>query len=166
MTLKELRMWHWRRLLDQRNRQRYEESKPEARDKAVRVQSARDACNLHLGAVQALNDHVPGTAEQDCEFADAQVRDLKPWQSINLNSQLNELAAIDDRSKHLDIGARMDHPAWQSACLQCGSPVCLDQTHTNAVSQHVCAHKWQIRPGAAEDWSSRTCVLCGAVQYM
>jgi hypothetical protein len=78
MTLKELRIWHWQKLLQARLQQRKHEEKAETlRASAIyrqRVQAGHSditarsyqrTASLHLGAVQALNDSLPGTAEQD-----------------------------------------------------------------------------------------------------
>jgi hypothetical protein len=78
-TLKALRMWHWQqmkthraeqdrleRLVDQSTRAHH---KKEYREEA---RQHRMLADLHLSAVQVLNDSVPGTAEQDCAEEDAQ----------------------------------------------------------------------------------------------
>lgn len=68
-SLKALRMWHWRQVRHYRD----------LADRAdtLKLSSATDwhaLANLHLSAVQVLNDSVPGTAEQDCAEEDAHVR--------------------------------------------------------------------------------------------
>lgn len=68
-TLKDLRMWHWREFLHHRNLQRRYERSTHAHA-VPQAQRHRDTANLHLSAVQVLNDSVPGTAERDCAEAD------------------------------------------------------------------------------------------------
>lgn len=88
-TLKALRMWHWREYLRvvaiQRRLEGAIAGDPEPYEQTRRnLALARDTANLHLSAVQVLNDSLPGTAEQDC-------------------AQEDEAAAIDDlfdRSEH------------------------------------------------------------------
>ncbi len=86
MTLKELRMWHWRQCLHARElERRYEVRAAEfvnatySNRKNLQLAKARKReADFHLSAVQALNDPVwsaygPGyfqTAEQDCYEAD------------------------------------------------------------------------------------------------
>lgn len=73
MTLKELRMWHWEKALECSVAKRQMEGRMEEcneTESAVMYQYARQGWNLHMGAVQALNDVLPGTAEQDCERRD------------------------------------------------------------------------------------------------
>lgn len=81
MTLKELRVWHWQKLLQARIQQRKHEeiaaafvAGPHKIGISNTLRAARSLdtakryghkASLHLGAVQALNDVVPGTAEQD-----------------------------------------------------------------------------------------------------
>jgi hypothetical protein len=74
-TLKALRMWHWRQMLVNRAEQiKFEtlainmgSDYPAKRDTFTAIADhARQQANLHLSAVQVLNDSVPGTAEQDC----------------------------------------------------------------------------------------------------
>ena len=68
MTLKELRVWHWRQVIKMRqyafSTERHERhpSDPRMRDKAL---SYHRHANLHLDAVKCLNALLPGTAEQD-----------------------------------------------------------------------------------------------------
>lgn len=57
MTLREIRLFHWRQLMA--TRQLQEHANSEKRAKLERI--AMD----HLGAVQCLNDYCEGTAEQD-----------------------------------------------------------------------------------------------------
>jgi hypothetical protein len=70
MTLAQLRMWHWRQY------KHYGKLRDlaEARHGVATPNQARDMANVHLGAVQLLNDLLPGTAEQDCSREDAQDR--------------------------------------------------------------------------------------------
>lgn len=78
MTLKELRMWHWKQMLCHRGiEQSWEERtlNPGASGAGVKLRNDAIWCNnqeanFHIGAVQALNDVLPGTAEQDCAAAD------------------------------------------------------------------------------------------------
>lgn len=76
MFLKELRMWHWRQAMDYRAvAKSIRESAEDTQRFSPRERGHRltDAANLdkiadfHIRAVQGLNDHVPGTAEQDCQ---------------------------------------------------------------------------------------------------
>ena len=86
-TLKELRMWHWRQVIKCRKAQRHNEQEAEkllegrnylddnehqrlGRYKAD-AKSLGELADLHLSAVQVLNDSVPGVAEYDCIEADA-----------------------------------------------------------------------------------------------
>lgn len=57
MTLREIRLFHWRQLMATRKIQEHANSEKRAQLERV----ARE----HLGAVQCLNDFCPGTAEQD-----------------------------------------------------------------------------------------------------
>lgn len=82
MTLKELRMWHWKTLVRLRAQQNKHEQiaanwlvadkKLGYNNKAISARSLKTAsnyqkqANFHMKAVQALNDVVPGTAEEDC----------------------------------------------------------------------------------------------------
>lgn len=68
-TLKELRMWHWRQVTRLRGEQRFYEVQEDPA-LAARAKRFGEMANLHLSAVQVLNDSVPGTAEQDCAEAD------------------------------------------------------------------------------------------------
>lgn len=61
MTLKELRMWHWLQVLHYRK----VENAQEARRGYSKHCQSRDMANMHLSAVQCLNDSLPGTAEND-----------------------------------------------------------------------------------------------------
>lgn len=73
MTLKELRMWHWRQVIA--FRQNAANANKRANDKRCSIHSHMNFCrleinmnemaNTHMKAVQCLNDHVPGTAEAD-----------------------------------------------------------------------------------------------------
>jgi hypothetical protein len=74
MTLKELRMWHWRQCLDYRrcaNRIREaamdkRSSLHTRRSKLADAEAHDVIANTHMKAVQCLNGHLPWTAEQDC----------------------------------------------------------------------------------------------------
>lgn len=73
MNLKELRMWHWRQVLDYRRAAREIEKSADQqthvhrRDSKLEVAAAHNKlANFHIGCVQVLNDYLPGTAEQDC----------------------------------------------------------------------------------------------------
>jgi hypothetical protein len=57
MSLRELRLWHWQKLCEVRFSQEHANSEARSRLQAI--------ANIHLKAVQCLNDHVPGTAEYD-----------------------------------------------------------------------------------------------------
>ncbi len=92
MTLKELRMWHWRALMRARNQQRKHEAEADKLQMRGNVASMNERnrktffelakretlisldyqkkADFHLGAVQALNDVVSGHAETDCYEAD------------------------------------------------------------------------------------------------
>lgn len=75
MTLRALRLWHWRKVLSYRAtataaEQRVESWENTNRGKVNRwarnrAKAAHQKANWHLGAVQVLNDVVDGTAEQD-----------------------------------------------------------------------------------------------------
>lgn len=73
MTLKELRMWHWRQALDyQRCANELVQRGPKTRNTErfqVALNHARIA-DFHRQCVLCLNDHVPGTAEADCASED------------------------------------------------------------------------------------------------
>lgn len=56
-TLKELRIWHWLQFLRYRRIQRLHEQK----HGVERANQARDIAQLHLSAVEVLNDALPGT---------------------------------------------------------------------------------------------------------
>lgn len=73
MTLRELRMWHWKRALAARANERLNEHL--LTDKANwalgfsirhKIAVSRARADMHIRAVQALNEVVPGTAEEDC----------------------------------------------------------------------------------------------------
>jgi hypothetical protein len=73
ITLRELRMWHWRKVLSARavaDRHREKAAgwpRPECRwARHMMKQHDRNA-DFHLSCVVALNDVVSGTAEQDCK---------------------------------------------------------------------------------------------------
>ena len=82
MTLKELRMWHWRQLMRFRNQENCHLDKAKAwmsapmklgynpvvwaKREEKKAETYRKQANFHLGAVQVLNDSLPGTAENDC----------------------------------------------------------------------------------------------------
>lgn len=75
---KSLRMWHWREFLAHREEElKFESYKDTAPAPAYlltyqRISTmARAQARVHLGAVQVLNDLLPGTAEQDCAAEDA-----------------------------------------------------------------------------------------------
>lgn len=76
MTLRELRMWHWRRLLVCRAGERKHEAElasDQSRNRSYheqRLRYARQNADFHLKAVQALNMVCQGTAEQDCSMVD------------------------------------------------------------------------------------------------
>lgn len=77
MTLRELRLWHWRKVLAYRAAALTEEAAAATweaehvgyacRYRRNRARNAHKRANWHLGAVQVLNDHFPlgDTAEQD-----------------------------------------------------------------------------------------------------
>lgn len=75
MTLRRLRLWHWRKVLAHRDLARaheqhavlWEEQNPGKKNRYARGRARHydKTANFHLGAVQALNDVVDGTAEQD-----------------------------------------------------------------------------------------------------
>lgn len=69
MTLKELRIWHWKKVLSARKRadQKRTISKTPTGHYASEAIQADRLANFHLGCVQALNDVLPGTAQQDME---------------------------------------------------------------------------------------------------
>lgn len=73
MTLRELRMWHWRELLNERRLQNKFEERARSANPGYyfntnngHAKRHKQQASLHLGAVQALNDVLTGTAEQDC----------------------------------------------------------------------------------------------------
>jgi hypothetical protein len=68
VTLKALRMWHWRQLTEYRRMERNAErgTSLSPREQAQSVAYYKRHADFHLGAVQALNDVVPGVAEYDC----------------------------------------------------------------------------------------------------
>jgi cytochrome c peroxidase len=84
MTLRELRMWHWRECMKARVRQRTHEGRAlsvsdnYAKDSYFykkHMRPAKVACkeaDFHLGAVQTLNNALDfyTTAEQDCAEED------------------------------------------------------------------------------------------------
>lgn len=80
--LRELRMWHWCKVLSNRAQERNHEGRAAAyrasggdpnHVSALAKREDRKAefyyktANFHALAVQALNDAVPGTAENDCQ---------------------------------------------------------------------------------------------------
>lgn len=77
-TLKALRMWHWRQVLTNRAEQdKFEMLAEKLKHHPVKSRTfteiatnTRMQANLHLSAVQVLNDVLPGTAEQDCAAED------------------------------------------------------------------------------------------------
>lgn len=80
-TLRSLRLWHWRKVLSFRaialRHEAYaddwERRNPgkACRYSRTKARNAHKTANRHLGAVQALNDVVSGTAEQDAAREDA-----------------------------------------------------------------------------------------------
>jgi hypothetical protein len=62
-ALRQLRMWHWQQALKATKTQRSKLGSKSSMTKA------KNAWKLHMGAVQLLNDLVPGTAEEDCNDA-------------------------------------------------------------------------------------------------
>jgi hypothetical protein len=72
MTLKELRMWHWKKVLSKRASAGFHETmyKTSPAGVAFHKHRARQDCasaNFHINAVQTLNDLLPETtAEEDC----------------------------------------------------------------------------------------------------
>lgn len=75
MDLRSLRLWHWRKVLALRSvaaaheahADQWEQMHPgrPCRHSRSRARSYHRQANFHIGAVQALNDVVSGTAEQD-----------------------------------------------------------------------------------------------------
>lgn len=77
MTLKELRMYHWDQVMSKRATANRTEARitdhcgSHNRSYFKRTAAAaHKVANFHLGAVQALNDFVEGTAEHDCNVRD------------------------------------------------------------------------------------------------
>lgn len=77
-SLKELRMWHWRQFLYCRQVELHR-AQPKFPILGATLEFLashfHQEANLHLSAVQVLNDCLPGTAEQDCAEEDA-INDL------------------------------------------------------------------------------------------
>lgn len=67
MTLKELRMWHWRKMTYHSLTNRQIQSDDDFTALAKDTYSSRhiDNAEFHLSAVEALNAVVPGSVEQD-----------------------------------------------------------------------------------------------------
>lgn len=70
MTLTELRVWHWKSVLASRKRARKCETDEKIAQKGliwckIRSKHFHKQADFHLGAVQALNDILSGTAEGD-----------------------------------------------------------------------------------------------------
>lgn len=61
MTLRDIRLFHWRQL---RAARMIEKTAADAGDPDT-FKHAKALAFTHLGAVQCINDYVPGTAEQD-----------------------------------------------------------------------------------------------------
>jgi hypothetical protein len=62
MTLRELREWHWNKVLSFRTRaEDFERRNPTGKNRysANQARAAHGRANWHLGAVQALNDCFP-----------------------------------------------------------------------------------------------------------
>lgn len=74
MTLRELRMWHWKQCLDYRRcakaiREAAEDKRCSRHTRAAKLADADSHDRIadhHMKAVQCLNDFLTGTAEQDC----------------------------------------------------------------------------------------------------
>lgn len=79
MTLTELRVWHWRKVLSFRSRGEKFDQRPDSRWARSQAKAAHRRANWHLGAVQAMND-IPElrgtTAEQDSNLmSDMKIRE-------------------------------------------------------------------------------------------
>lgn len=77
-TLKELRMWHWRQVIANRKLQNSlaalaEQPQIYCGNAAEVAEHHKQLADLHLSAVQVLNDSVPGVAEYDCIEEDARL---------------------------------------------------------------------------------------------
>lgn len=94
MDLRQLRLWHWNKVVSYRDLAMRHDAYAAELEKVStlpaldrynrsRARNAHKRANWHLGAVQALNDVVTGTAERDAAG--------RPCDS-------NELAQIADRS--------------------------------------------------------------------
>jgi hypothetical protein len=128
MTLKELRMWHWRECLRHRKQERWNEEaserssiSPQGKNLMLNSAASRKLkADLHLSAVLALNNICVGTAEDDCAEADriakgwpreyppgtylATVRDVIITDAGNVRVEVN-------------IGEPIPKPVFTSQCL-------------------------------------------------
>lgn len=70
LTLRELRLWHWRRAMSSRKAaDKYRGQDSRFAMSQTKQNDAR--ADFHIKAVQALNDVVPGTAEYDHKLAES-----------------------------------------------------------------------------------------------